>query len=173
LRRLKIEYEIYFNGNAKNPPRDTLFRVDAVVKKFANEAVALSLGQRFKFNQLVQRYAVQSDLWRRRLRTKEEGAAPLGAVTRPTSPPRALASIVLGDPASETAKLGQVVEALIAAEKRAGRPAGVPAEVLDPLAMADEVFDHIQQVKASTGAERVRVSVRLRDGQVELDVTPD
>jgi phosphoribosylaminoimidazolecarboxamide formyltransferase / IMP cyclohydrolase len=73
IRRLKIEYEVYFNGSSKRPPRDTVFRVESALKKFANEASDLSIGQRFKFNQLVQRYAVQNDLWRRKLKEKEEG----------------------------------------------------------------------------------------------------
>ena len=188
LRRLKIEYEIYFNGGSKRPPRDTLFRVDSTLKRFANEAFVMTAGQRFKFNQLVQRYAVHNDLWRRKLRLKEEGGSPGSAGILPASFPvmvteavvpstgesrcapalDALASVVLDDPATETEKLGQVVEALMAAELKVDQP----AEIIDPLAIADQVLEHVQQVKESSGVEKVRVSVSVREGKVELDVTP-
>lgn len=190
LRRLKVEYEIYFNGGSKVPPRDTLFRVESSLKKFSSESFVLSIAQRFKFNQLVQRYAVHSDLWRRKLRLKEEGGGPgsagilpasFGAVvtdgaidpaareSRRTAAPEALASVVLDDPATETGKLGHVVEALMRAELEAGQP----AEIIDPLAIADQVVEHIREVKDSTGAEKLRVSVSVRDGKVQLDVAPD
>lgn len=186
LRRLKVEYEIYFSGGSKVPPRDTLFRVESSVKKFSSESFALTVGQRFKFNQLVQRYAVHNDLWRRKLRLKEEGGAPGSAgilpassrdqVTEEAAVPGtgesrrdpALASVVLDDPSTQASKVGEVVEALMRAELEAQ-----PAEVIDPLAIADQVIERIREVKDSTGAEKLRVSVRVRDGKVQLDVAPD
>lgn len=190
LRRLKVEYEIYLNGGSKAPPRDMLFRVESSLKKFSSESFVLSIGQRFKFNQLVQRYAVHNDLWRRKLRLKEEGGAPGSAGILPASfravvtdgvaspaageprrtpAPEGLASVVLDDPATETGKLGQVVEALMRAQLEADQL----AEIIDPLALADQVVEHIREVKDSTGAEKLRVSVSVRDGKVQLDVAPD
>ena len=190
LRRLKVEYEIFFSGGSKVPPRDMLFRVESSLKRFSSESFVLNFAQRFKFNQLVQRYAVHNDLWRRKLRLKEEGGAPGSAgilpassrviVTQSAAAPaaggsrrvpesRSLASVVLDDPATETGKLGQVVEALMRAELDADQSAGI----IDPLAIADQVVEHIREVKDSTGAEKLRVSVIVRDGKVQLDVAPD
>ncbi|HKS95472.1 MAG TPA: hypothetical protein VJV74_04985 [Terriglobia bacterium] len=170
LRRLKIEYEVYFNGGSKRPPRDTVYRVDSTIKKFSNEAANLSIGQRFKFNQLVQRYAVHSDLWRRKLREKEEGRelvvsaeAEAGA-----SVDRAACEVVVADPEGESEKLGQVVEALMAAERQSREP----PEVIDPMAIADTARERIRQVKQATGARQVRVSVSVRQGKVAFDVVP-
>ena len=49
LRRLKIEYDIYFGGGSKRPPNDTLWRVQSLIKKFS-DSQKLSFSQRYKFN---------------------------------------------------------------------------------------------------------------------------
>jgi hypothetical protein len=72
LRRLKIEYEIFFNNPAKRPPTDIEWKVLSLIRKFSDGA-RLSFSQRFKYNEMAQRYAVQSDLWRKKMRIREEG----------------------------------------------------------------------------------------------------
>src|SRR5690242_6148044 len=103
LRRLKIEYEIYLNGNAKKPPHDTAFRVQTAIKRFSSETAKLNYRQRFKFNQLVQRHAVHSDLWRRKLKDKEEGTTVAAFQTGGPSLPVASGTfaIELSDPKGE------------------------------------------------------------------------
>jgi hypothetical protein len=70
LRRLKVEYDIYFNGNRKRPPEDLRARVDRLVKKLV-EAADMSFSQRFRYNTLVGKYYVYRDLWRRTLMERE------------------------------------------------------------------------------------------------------
>jgi hypothetical protein len=72
LRRLKIEYEIFFNNPAKRPPSDIEWKVTAMLRKFS-DGVRLSFSQRYRYNEMAQRYAVQSDLWRKKMRIREEG----------------------------------------------------------------------------------------------------
>jgi len=72
LRRLKIEYEIFFNNPAKRPPADVEWKVLSLIRKFS-DSKRLSFSQRFKYNEMAQRYAVQSDLWRKKMRIREEG----------------------------------------------------------------------------------------------------
>lgn len=72
LRRLKIEYDMFFGGGSKKPPEDTEFRVKSLLKKFS-DSQRLSFAQRFKYNSIAQKYALFSDLWRKKLRIKEEG----------------------------------------------------------------------------------------------------
>jgi hypothetical protein len=72
LRRLKIEYEIFFNNPAKRPPTDVEWKVLSLIRKFSDSA-RLSFSQRFKYNEMAQRYAIQSDLWRKKTRIREEG----------------------------------------------------------------------------------------------------
>jgi len=72
LRRLKIEYEIFFNNSSKRPPTDVEWKVLSLLRKFSDSA-RLSFSQRFRYNEMAQRYAILSDLWRKKIRIREEG----------------------------------------------------------------------------------------------------
>ena len=72
LRRLKIEYEIFFNNPSKRPPADIEWKVVSLIRKFS-DSKKLSFAQRFRYNEMSQRYAIQSDLWRKKMRIREEG----------------------------------------------------------------------------------------------------
>ncbi|MFI5102259.1 MAG: MXAN_5187 C-terminal domain-containing protein [Terriglobales bacterium] len=72
LRRLKIEYEIFFNNPSKRPPTDVEWKVLSLIRKFS-DGTRMSFPQRFRYNEMAQRYAIQSDLWRKKMRIREEG----------------------------------------------------------------------------------------------------
>ncbi len=72
LRRLKIEYEIYFNSPNKRPPTDVEWKVLSLLRKFSDGS-RMSFSQRFRYNEMAQRYAIYSDLWRKKGRIREEG----------------------------------------------------------------------------------------------------
>jgi hypothetical protein len=72
LRRLKIEYEIFFSNPTKRPPTDIEWKVLALLRKFSDGG-RMNFSQRYRFNELAQRYAIYSDLWRKKSRIREEG----------------------------------------------------------------------------------------------------
>jgi hypothetical protein len=72
LRRLKIEYEIYFSNPTKRPPNDIEWKVLSLLRKFSDGG-RMSFSQRYRYNEMAQRYAVYSDLWRKKSRIREEG----------------------------------------------------------------------------------------------------
>ncbi len=72
LRRLKIEYEVYFSNPTKKPPTDLEWKVLACLRKFSDGG-RMSFSQRFRYNEMAQRYAIYSDLWRKKGRIREEG----------------------------------------------------------------------------------------------------
>jgi hypothetical protein len=72
LRRLKIEYEIYFSNPTKKPPTDIEWKVLALLRKFS-DGTRMSFSQRYRYNEMAQRYAIYSDLWRKKSRIREEG----------------------------------------------------------------------------------------------------
>jgi len=72
LRRLKIEYEVYFNNPTKRPPNDIEWKVLSLLRKMS-DGVRMSFSQRYRYNEMAQRYAVYSDLWRKKTRIREEG----------------------------------------------------------------------------------------------------
>lgn len=72
LRRLKIEYEIYFSNPTKKPPSDIEWKVLNLLRKFSDGG-RMSFQQRYRYNEMAQRYAIYSDLWRKKSRIREEG----------------------------------------------------------------------------------------------------
>jgi hypothetical protein len=72
LRRLKIEYEIFFSNPSKRPPTDIEWKVLALLRKFSDGG-RMNFSQRYRYNEMAQRYAVYSDLWRKKSRIREEG----------------------------------------------------------------------------------------------------
>ncbi len=75
VRTLKIEYEQFFGGGRSRPPTDTQWRVDTLVRRYAERVAELSSGQRFRYNNLTQTYAKYQDLWRKKLMQKEGGVS--------------------------------------------------------------------------------------------------
>jgi len=84
IRRLKVEFDIYFNGAAKRPPYDTKGRVDTLIKRLADERT-LTFAQRYHYNSLAARYNSFMQLWRRTMQEREEGRGPS---RRPAPAPR-------------------------------------------------------------------------------------
>jgi hypothetical protein len=72
LRRLKIEYEVFFSNPTKRPPTDIEWKVLSLLRKFSDGG-RMNFSQRFRYNEMAQRYAVYSDLWRKKSRIREEG----------------------------------------------------------------------------------------------------
>jgi hypothetical protein len=165
IRRLKIEFEAYFNGGQPRPPNDTLYRVEQAVKKHSSDTSKLSASQRFRFNQLVQRYAVYNELWRKRLRYKEEGKEMFphkhGAGEQGLGPP---VHVVCSDPDREQEKVDQLLQALIEAKRRVSGG----NDNVDPQNFRKFVREKTLQLKQTLGCEKIEFSVEIVEGQVRF-----
>lgn len=69
IRKLKIDFDIYFNGSTKRAPLEARARLDSYIKRLADNR-NLSFAQRYYFNTLVARFTSYRELWRRTLRAK-------------------------------------------------------------------------------------------------------
>ncbi len=66
IRQLKVEYDQYFGGGRKRPPTEIEWRIDMMVKRYAERGGELKFAQRFRFNNLSQTYAKYKDIFRKR-----------------------------------------------------------------------------------------------------------
>jgi hypothetical protein len=73
IRQLKIEYDQFFGGGRKRPPTEIEWRIDTLIKRYAERGAELKFGQRFKYNNLAQTYAKYKDIFRKKTQQKEEG----------------------------------------------------------------------------------------------------
>jgi len=72
IRKLKIEFDLYFIGANPKPPTDHRDAVDRQLKK--HQATPMkNLGDRFLYNSLVNKFNAYSELWAKSMRIKEEG----------------------------------------------------------------------------------------------------
>lgn len=71
IRKLKIDFDIYFNGAVKRPPLEARARLESNVKRIADNR-NLTYAQRYYFNSLVSRFTSYRELWRRSLKAKGE-----------------------------------------------------------------------------------------------------
>lgn len=176
LRRLKVEYDVYFGGGSKRPPNDLEWRVQSLMKKFSDTG-KLNFQQRFRYNSMAQKYAIFSDLWRQKLKVKEEGYrrpqdAMLGiqglrtAASEEAKAPAAAEpfSIRCGGPAPEPDKVHALYEAMIHAHTAAGESA--PAGSFD--SFATFVRSKAEQLRKQLNCEVVEFSVEVEQGRVKL-----
>src|SRR5258706_5758376 len=73
IRQLKIEYDQFFGGGRKRPPSEIEWRIDLLMKKYSERGGDLKFAQRFRFTNLTQTYAKYKDIFRKKLKQKEEG----------------------------------------------------------------------------------------------------
>jgi predicted metal-dependent phosphoesterase TrpH len=164
IRRLKIEYEVYFSGGSPRPPRDTVFRVDTLIKKYSDGS-KMNFSQRFKFNQLVQKYAVNNDLWRRKLKDKEEGRGKFaGPQHEGSGAGDSAVNVVCADPEKERDKVDQLLKAVVDARRQTGER----VDNIDPASFAKFVKEKTKQVQESLGCEKVAFSVSIEEGKVKF-----
>ena len=127
IRRLKIEFDIYFNGAAKRPPYDTKSRVETMLKRLGDDRT-LTFAQRYLYNSLASRYTAFRELWRRTMQGREEGrdaAAAARALARDeASHTQSSATFVCDDAHKDVPTVKQLYDALIEAKMKCGEPTG-------------------------------------------------
>jgi len=74
IRKLKIDFDIYFNGATKRPPLEARARLESNFKRIADDR-NLTYAQRYQFNALVSRFNSYRELWRRMLKKRGEELA--------------------------------------------------------------------------------------------------
>lgn len=74
IRKLKIDFDIFFNGGTKRPPLEARARLDANIKRLADDR-NLNYAQRYQFNTIVARFTSYRELWRRLLKKRGEEIA--------------------------------------------------------------------------------------------------
>ena len=142
IRQLKIEYDMFFGGGRKRPPTEVEWRIDMVVKRYAERSGEMKFPQRFRFNNLSQTYAKYKDIFRKRMAQREEGKVDrhFGAAARAIEAERARVQaaaaqkesavqaaseikgfrMVCSEPEKETQKVDQLFEAFLQAKQQAG-----------------------------------------------------
>ncbi len=73
MRKLKIDFGIYFHGGLKRARTKPAGRVEALIKRISDDR-SLTYAQRYLLNNLVARYTSYRELWRRTLKLRGDGS---------------------------------------------------------------------------------------------------
>jgi hypothetical protein len=172
VRKLKVEFDIYFNGSSKRPPYDTKGRVETLIKRLADER-QLTFAQRYHYNSLVARYTSFRDLWRRTIQDREEGRGSLrGAAKKAKDAPPAnteRTTFVCADALADVPTVKNLYDKLIEAKRQCG-------ERVDDFTFAQfhrMIAQKTETLKERLGCERVRYSVQLEGGRVQFKAKAD
>ncbi|HYE13496.1 MAG TPA: MXAN_5187 C-terminal domain-containing protein [Pyrinomonadaceae bacterium] len=166
IRRLKVEFDIYFNGAAKRPPYDTKGRVETIIKRLADDRT-LTFAQRYRYNSLTAHYTSFLQLWRRTMQEREEGRGPHAPrhTHRPAPQPQAAPSVfVCADARNDVATVKTLFHALVEAKKRCGEP----TDELSFPRFHRMVAEKSEALKSRAGCERVHFSVAVHEGRVSF-----
>jgi hypothetical protein len=184
IRQLKIEYDQYFGGGRKRPPAEIEWRIDLIIKRYAERGGDLKMAQRFRYNNLTQSYAKYKDVFRKRMQQKEEGRLQrhFGAAAKaieterakqhdnapPAQPtavtPSSAFRIVCSEPECEAEKVEQLYQAFLQAKAQAGEDTGK----LTQAGFREFVRKKTKDLQQKQNCQDVEYVVETVDGQVKL-----
>jgi hypothetical protein len=167
IRRLKIEFDVFFNGASKRPPYDTKGRVETLIKRLGDDRT-LSYAQRYRYTSLASRYNSFRDLWRRTMQGREEGRDPQ-ATARASAKQQGLdqfrkKSFVCDDAHKDVELVKDVYRSLIEAKKVCGEP----IEDFSFPRFHRLVASQADVLKERLGCERVSFSIDVEGGHVSF-----
>jgi len=182
IRQLKIEYEQYFGGGKTRPPTDIEWRIDSLLKRHSDRGAEMNYSQRFRYGSLAQMYSKYREIFRKRMKQKEEGTVQrhYGAAAREIEAERARKraeeekpaapqfpfAVSWEDPNRETKK----VEQLFAAFRDAKTKAGEDTKPLTIDAFQKFVRQKTDQLKKQQDAREVEYIVSLEDNHARLKI---
>jgi hypothetical protein len=179
IRTLKIEYEQYFGGGRKRPPSDTHWRVEAMIRRYSDRNADMNYAQRFRYTNIAQTFAKYSEVWRKKLKEREEGTTHrhFGAAAKAIEAERAKSEAVaqpaprasgftmtFSDPEQEADKIEQLYRKLVETRAAMGEKGSAPN--FDEFSRF--VREKTQQLKSKKPASLVEYSVNVEDGRVKL-----
>jgi hypothetical protein len=164
IRRLKVEFDIYFSGGSKRPPYDTKLRVESQLKRLADDRT-LNFAQRYLLNSLQTRYASFRELWRRLLQEREEGRGVAAARVHVHQPSQFIKSeFSCEDVRHDVKTVKGVYDALMEAK----RSCGENAQDLSFARFHRLVMERTDALKEQCGENRVVFSVDVDNGHVSF-----
>jgi hypothetical protein len=173
IRQMKIQYEQYFGGGKKRPPKDVEWRIDQTAKRYGDRGADMNYGQRFRYSTLMQTYTKYREIFQKRLKRQEEGhvqrhfgAAARAVEAERTRKPKLPDPVVVAcsNPAGEPNKVAELYQAFREALERSGE---------DAQKLSRENFEKFLQQKAAQlrnqkNSKSIEFVVAVENGKTRL-----
>ncbi|HET8945950.1 MAG TPA: MXAN_5187 C-terminal domain-containing protein [Candidatus Polarisedimenticolia bacterium] len=195
IRRLKVQYDLYFQGATPRPPTDQHGALSRAMRKLQGVEMR-NMAERFIYNNVVNKFNTFQELWNKMMRMKEEGArvhplaaraakraalAETGGSAGPVPPPaqtptppaanqeakRAAVAAAFRIQANQPdeAPIRRLYESFIAARNRSG-----DARPLGFDSFAREIARQTAALQAKNPCEAVEFKIYSKDNKVALKV---
>lgn len=167
IRRLRVEFDIFFNGAAKRPPYDTKGRVETLLKRLGDDRT-LTFAQRYRYNSLAARYNAFRELWRRTMQGREEGRDAASAA-RASAKQETVASVtpvsfVCMDAHKDVGVVKELYNSLLEAKQKCGES----TEGLSFPQFHRLIASKSDGLKERHGCNQIRFSVAVENGHVSF-----
>ena len=192
IRRLKVQYDLYFQGATPRPPTDQHGQLSRAMRKLQGVEMR-NMAERFMYNNVVNKFNTFQELWNKMMRMKEEGArvhplavraakrsakAASGGSAAPPAPPPPAAAAPRPRPAAspngsfripskgqDEGSVRRLYESFLAARKDAGDARPLAFEIF-----SREITRQTAALQAKGACEAVEFKIYSRDNKVTLKV---
>lgn len=194
IRRLKVQYDLYFQGANPRPPTDQHSALSRAFRKLQGVELR-NMAERFMYSSIVNKFNTFQELWNKMMRMKEEGARvhPLaaraakkaaqagnGGSAGPIPPPKPLVAPASKHPPKRSAgaggvriqanqpdeaKVRRLYESFIAARSQSGDARPLAFE-----SFAREIARQAAALQAKNPCEAVEFKIYSKDNKVALKV---
>jgi hypothetical protein len=184
LRKLKIQYDLFFLGIRKLPPSEDRRRLENLVQDLGRSRMRENAA-RFRYNTLLARYNQFKELWNRQMREREEGpldfrrrAAAMADAETPTPEPgdlevppstvtgRGGESYVRVSGGSEAGAARILFDQITEAQEKLGK-SGLSLQQVEKL-----VASQMEMMRSRHSVQDVGFRVEIVDGKVKLKAKP-
>ncbi|MCA1732169.1 MAG: hypothetical protein LC732_01040 [Acidobacteria bacterium] len=186
LRKLKIQYDLFFLGIRKLPPTEDRRRLENLVQELGRSRMRENAA-RFRYNTLLGRYNQFKELWTRQMREREEGPldfrrraaamaegdkpSPSSEPDAPSAPPSTVTgrggeSYVRVSDGSEAGAARVLFEQISEAQEKLGK-SGLSLQQVEKL-----VSSQMEMMRSRHSVQDVGFRVEIVDGKVKLKAKP-
>ncbi len=171
IRKLEIDYQMYFNGGRELPPNDLRRKLDRTVlilRNFTFKNYALQ----FKFSSIASKYVSLCEIWNRRCRTIEEGieeAATLArkkkneAASSGDSLPSRSGSFEISADGNNDDALQKMYNSYVAAAKKSGSQGKVSFD-----GFKNTIAKQTEAITKDKKCKTVGYQIAIEDGKVKI-----
>ncbi|HEV8198410.1 MAG TPA: MXAN_5187 C-terminal domain-containing protein [Candidatus Polarisedimenticolia bacterium] len=194
IRRLKVQYDLYFQGANPRPPTDQHGALSRAFRKLQGVELR-NMAERFMYSSVVNKFNTFQELWNKMMRMKEEGArvhplaaraakraaqagnggsaVPIPSSTPPAAPaakpqarrPAGTGAVRIQANQPDEAKVRRLYESFIAARSLSGDARPLAFE-----SFAREIARQTAALQAKNPCEAVEFKIYSKDNKVALKV---
>ena len=177
IRQLQTKWDMFFSGVERLPPNEAQKRVEELIRQHAFSEIRNN-AERFRYQALTSRFNSLNELWKKRLRAREEGRAfgvhGLKAEALPPPPPEPPASVTPGpgkpggefrvkDAEHDGAAVRALYDRFVEERQRTGEGAAPAYESFREL-----IGKQTAKILGAKGARAVDFRLDTKDGRVAL-----